>query len=532
MADITGMLQASAGVGGEPSNAWDLSKASADGGSIGWEITQAAFINIYAPGGSGFNDIYISPDGLNAYVSLENETISQLLLSNPWSFSSVTFVRSLNVSGQEGNLTGLDFKPDGTKLYIIGAGDDEVNEYTLSTPWDISTASHVQNFSVATQEVTPESLRFKPDGTKMYVLGDAGVDVNEYSLSTAWDISTASYVQNFSVSAQGSDPKGLFFKSDGTRMYVTGSASAVHQYDLSTPWDISTASYVRNVSVSGQTSNAQGIFFHADGSKFYAASTRDSGGGLSARVLEYSLNFLNVTAQETGPTGLFFKPDGTRVYIVGVSGDDVNEYSLSTAWNLYTASYVQNFSISAQETAPTGLFFKPDGTKMYIVGESGDDVNEYSLSSAWDISTASYVQNFSVATQETSPQDLFFKPDGTKMYIVGDAGNDVNEYTLSTPWNISTASYVQNFSVSGQESTPTGLFFKPDGTRMYVIGDAGDDINEYSLSSAWDISTASFVSLYKPNTNFVNPDSIYFSDDGLRFFVVFDSDLIFAYKIS
>jgi hypothetical protein len=103
------------------------------------------------------------------------------------------------------------------------------------------------------------------------------------------------------------------------------------------------------------------------------------------------------------------------------------------------------------------------------------------VGAAWDISTASYLQNFSVAAQETVPRDLFFKPDGTKMYIVGSSGDDVNEYDLSTAWDISTASYLQNFSVAAQETIPSGLFFKPDGTKMYIVGFSGDAVNEYDL---------------------------------------------------
>jgi hypothetical protein len=118
------------------------------------------------------------------------------------------------------------------------------------------------------------------------------------------------------------------------------------------------------------------------------------------------------------------------MYICGSTGDDVNEYDLSTAWDISTASYLQNFSVSAQETVPTDLFFKPDGLKMYICGLTGDDVNEYDLSTAWDISTASYLQNFSVAAQDTDPYGLFFKPDGLKMYILGVVGDAVYEYDL------------------------------------------------------------------------------------------------------
>jgi DNA-binding beta-propeller fold protein YncE len=169
------------------------------------------------------------------------------------------------------------------------------------------------------------------------------------------------------------------------------------------------------------------------------------------------------------------------MYVIGNSGDDVNEYDLSTAWDVTTSSYLQNFSISAQETDPQGLFFKPDGTKMYVIGNSGDDVNEYDLSTAWDVSTASYLQNFSVTTQETNPQSLFFKPDGTKMYVLGNTGDDVNEYDLSTAWDVTTASYLQNFSVGIQETSPTGIFFKPDGTKMYVIGYSGKAVLSYDL---------------------------------------------------
>ena len=123
---------------------------------------------------------------------------------------------------------------------------------------------------------------------------------------------------------------------------------------------------------------------------------------------------------------------------------------------------------------------------MYVIGSTGDDVNEYTLSTTWDVTTASYLQNFSVAAQEATPQGIFFKPDGTKMYILGNSGDDVNEYTLSTTWDVTSASYLQNFSVSAQETNPTGVFFKPDGLKMYVIGSAGDAVWQYSTGSAGD----------------------------------------------
>ena len=190
----------------------------------------------------------------------------------------------------------------------------------------------------------------------------------------------------------------------------------------------------------------------------------------------------SVIAQESLPAEVFFKDDGLKMYVLGTTGDDVNEYDLSTAWNVSTASFLQNFSVAAQETTPTSVFFKPDGLKMYVLGASGDAVYEYDLSTAWNVSTASYLQNFSVVSQETNPYGLFFKPDGTVMYIVGTIADAVYSYDLSTAWNVSTASWNapadSYFSVLSEETTPNGLFFKPDGLKMYVIGIVGDDVNE------------------------------------------------------
>ena len=417
--------------------------------------------------------------------------------STPWDVSNAVYngsppFGSFSVLFQEANPAGIFFKPDGTKMYVIGYTGDDVNEYDLSTAWDITTASYLQNFSISAQDSFPTGIFFKPDGTKMYVIGNSGDDVNEYDLSTAWDITTSSYLQNFSVVAQETAPTGIFFKPDGTKMYVMGAVGDdVNEYDLSTAWDITTASYLQNFSVAAQENTPTGIFFKPDGTKMYVVGTNSdkiSGYTLStawdvstAAWVTPTTEYFSLATQETAPTGIFFKPDGTKMYVIGNSGDDVNEYDLSTAWDITTSSYLQNFSVVAQETAPTGIFFKPDGTKMYVMGAVGDDVNEYDLSTAWDITTASYLQNFSVAAQEANPSGIFFKPDGTKMYVVGYAGDAVYEYDLSTAWDVSTASYLQNFSVVAQDGISTGIFFKPDGTKMYVVGTGGDAVYSYDL---------------------------------------------------
>ena len=120
---------------------------------------------------------------------------------------------------------------------------------------------------------------------------------------------------------------------------------------------------------------------------------------------------------------------------------------------------------------------------MYVIGNSGKQVNEYSLSTAFDVSTASHTQLFSVQSQDLTPQGLTFNNDGTNMFIVGSSGDDVNEYSLSTAFDVSTASYVQNFSVLSQDLNPTGITFDNNGTKMYVLGADNDKVYEYSIDN-------------------------------------------------
>jgi len=53
---------------------------------------------------------------------------------------------------------------------------------------------------------------------------------------------------------------------------------------------------------------------------------------------------------------------------------------LSTAWDVSTASYdSKSKDVSSEESSPFDVAFKPDGSKMYIVGYNNDTVYQYSM---------------------------------------------------------------------------------------------------------------------------------------------------------
>ena len=535
--------------------------------------------------------IFFKPDGAKVYVTgITGDDVNEYDLSTLWDISTASYLQNFSFASQESNPSDLFFRSDGLKMYIIGTGSDAVNEYDLSTAWDVSSASYLQNFSVLSQETSVTSVFFKSDGTKMFVIGSLGDDVNEYDLSTAWDVSSASYSQNFSVGSQDSAPESLSFNPDGTKMFVIGRTNdSVHQYALSTAWDVSSASYSSiSFSVASQESNPRGLFFKSDGSKMYIIGTVNdtiyqystgtatslnissgtyfnytpsvnttftfgnapaSGtaagfalaltGGNAAAVYDianasYDSVSFSVASQDGVPVGITFKPDGTSMFITGNGNDNVYQYTLSTAWDASTASYAsKSFSVATQETAVSGSAFKPDGTLLYVCGSGTDSVFQYTLSTAWDISTASYAsKSFSFSTQDNVVTGVAFNDDGTKMYISGSGNDTIFQYSLSTAWDISTASYAsKSFSVSSIEGSPRQLNFSPTGNKLWFTGLDTGYVYELDLSTNFDISTASYNSVnFSTATQASSPTATFFKTDGTKMYVVgIATDTVYQY---
>jgi len=584
----------------------------------GFDVSTASFVDSFSVAGQETSPqgLAFSSDGTKMFVVGDaGNDVNEYTLSTAFDVSTSSFVDSFSITSQESDPRGLTFNTDGTKMFVVGAAGQDVNEYVLSTGFDVSTASFVDSFSVSAQEAAPTGIAFSSDGTKMFIAGQVGQDVNEYTLSTGFDVSTASFVDSFSVSAQETGPYGLAFNSSGTKMFVGGGngvSSNVHEYTLSVAFDVSTASFVDSFITTSQDSDTRGIAFNNNGTKMFIVG--DVGNDVNEYVMPISLQLgtgsfasadvgktieandgvfvLTATSgsyvETTAPTsydqvasgswemygvvynaadgdlelsstlvntfdvstavysqsfsaasqdanirGVVFNADGTKMFICGSDGDDVNEYTLSTGFDVSTASFVDAFSISSQENNPSALAFNTDGTKMFIVGLTNDTVYQYSLSTGFDVSTASYDSvSFSVASQDGSPFGLAFNANGTKMFIVGFNGDAVYEYTLSTGFNVSTASFVDSFSVASQETLPQGLAFNSDGTKMFIVGQTNDTVYQYNLSTGFDVSTATYSQNFDISSQDTNPRGISFNTDGTKMFIAgFDNSEIHEYSI-
>jgi len=275
------------------------------------------------------------------------------------------------------------------------------------------------------------------------------------------DAYSATFTDSLDISGEDTDPQDLAFNTDGTKMFVLGKADStvfhhVSEYACTTGFDISTCTF----------------------------SVGES---------------LSVAVQEPLPTGLAFSADGLRMYISGVFGVDVTEFTCGpAAFDVSTCGFPIDAKSTGEDTNPQDLAFNTDGTKMFVLGSAGDEVNEYACGTPFDATSCLFSgdpEKFSVANEDTAPTGLAFNTDGTKMFVVGN-GQEVNEYACTTGFDVSTCSFTVKagnpFSVAAQEIAPTGIAFSADGLTMFVVGNAVDDVatvNEYALGTAFDIST-------------------------------------------
>jgi hypothetical protein len=226
------------------------------------------------------------------------------------------------------------------------------------------------------------------------------------------------------------------------------------------------------------------------------------------------------------PTSLFFSTDGTKLFCGGTTNDTIRQYTLSTPWDIDTISSQPDFSLSTlPESDPHNIYFTDDGLNMFLIGLNQDQIRKFILSAAWDLSTASLDSTsprVDTASDilETNPRGIWFSDDGLFCYIVGTTRDAVFQLALPAPWDITSFEVFNEFSVAAQEANPFSVIFNKTGTKMFVTGTTGDDINEYRLDVPWDTTTAQFFSTSFTLTVEGSPTALFYNEEIQKAWVV------------
>ena len=296
-----------------------------------------------------------------------------LFISN--SFAEFTFVQTKDVSSDTPGIRGINFKPDGTRMYITNRESDPdkkayLIEYSLTTPFDISTATisftggkpKGTALTCAAEGVGqmnyPHSIEFNPDGTRMFVTTNEGIGsfsfgVWQFKLTTPWDSTTLVCEKIYEIAIGDENQlRTLAFKPDGTRMFIGGIKNdKLRQYDLANPFDL------RSGVTPGGTSD--------------------------------SLN-----SADDSMRNIQFNPDGTQLFFAGNGNTRMNKYSLSTAYDITTlSSTFTTFDLGSRTNNMMGFIFASNFTKLFVTSDDGsgsgdNQIHEYEIDCAGTITCA------------------------------------------------------------------------------------------------------------------------------------------------
>ena len=250
--------------------------------------------------------------------------------------------------------------------------------------------------------------------------------INEYTLSTPYDISTATYAGDSErcafqdTNTTVSTSLGFKFSDNGMKIFVAqrgmngGANSYVNRLDLTTAYDVSTCSYHSDVDVD--------------------TSALQDGTNAGARLSTNNRNNLQ---------GIEITNDGTKMFVSINDGRsahvyaNIKQYNFGTPYDLSTITLAST-AIILDDDNPFGMTFSKDGKRLFQTFKATGVVEQYSLTTAYDLSTATSDGEINLTTIDSDQSDLIavsFSNDGTKMFSVNRNNVRVFEYTLNCPFN-------------------------------------------------------------------------------------------------
>lgn len=228
------------------------------------------------------------------------------------------------------------------------------------------------------------------------------------------------------------------------------------------------------------TFDYQGISWNDDGTKlFLTHDTGGSNGEVQSWTVSPAYSLVEANRSElTGETFLplnmnqpnehFWKPDGTMIFVVASGADRIFWATCSVAFDLSTIGTISDSDISADGTIPVGLTFNDDGSEMFI-SYNATSVKKYVLGTVYDPSTrgaASVVLDLT-ANQTAGGQGIDFASDGLKFYSVDITDEQIDQYNLTVAYDLSTAVF-QSAQATTLEAACHGCWVRDDDSRIYV----------------------------------------------------------------
>jgi hypothetical protein len=221
------------------------------------------------------------PDGTVVFITgRDTDNVAAYKLSEPWQINTAEFLHEINLPGE--NQHGLYFREDGKMMWVFDR--TSIWSFNLATPWDITSRSEGTNHDLSQFLQRGHDIDFKPDGSILFIDDRNAGAVYEYSLTIPWDVNTGTLTYTLDISDIQKEVRGIEFLKKGSIMMLmdTGRDEILH-FNLSEPWNISTASFFDTFDVSNETSQGRGLSFSSDESIMYVTGRDEE------KIFQYEL---------------------------------------------------------------------------------------------------------------------------------------------------------------------------------------------------------------------------------------------------
>ena len=515
--------------------------------ALGYFQSDYSPVNIETIGGSPRMDQWWKPDGSRAYTCRDgSDRIDSHDVDPPWSITSGDWTNRITITGI-GSPNSLYITPDGTKMIWMTAGGSQViQSKEMSVAFDVSTGGATSSKFLSTSSL---NMRWSEDGLTMWT-SRLGL-IKEHAVGTAFDISTINTVATATFDILSDLPAGspttMGWSTDGTRLYlINNTTHELTSYTASTPFDITTlGSFSVGLDVNAPPLqailNPRGLFYRPDNGDIHINQDQNqlrfkvfspASASTAPTITDFSAASYSgdISASAVRPFGVFVDESGARAFIVnGSSGNDVDSYSMSVPFDLTTLSAV--IASVGVVSSPIGVFLKPDGTKIFFTTFSSTiGVQEFPLSVAWDITTmGSQVVLSTAGDGATIPFGLHFSPDGLNVYT-SDNGGKIYQWSLASAWDVSSPTFIGSFDFTSEIVATKGqdLSLSEDGTKMYISDlNTGVDteIFQYSLGLPFNILTAVYDSVVLTLASRIGGSGFHMMQSQDRFYVAYNGDV-------
>ena len=259
------------------------------------------------------------------------------------------------------------------------------------------------------------------------------------------------------------DPTGIVFSNNGKKVFasnrtVSGNPKheCIKQMNLGKPYDFITASTVVD-----------------------EASPLETKVGLSGNA-------------DIRCTDLRFNRDGTQLFVSNITGK-IHGFDLANPFDLKNLTY--NSNVSADFGFYISFNFNNEGTKLFVLDgvQDGQHIDEYNLSTAYDLTSATLSNTLNLEADPTNThlgskdlgRSLRFTQDGRSMFVLiqdGDNNNNTTldsifQFRLTQSFDTSTASLIGSVTLPETLNLAgLGLAFSPGGDKLYIASDLGPQV--------------------------------------------------------